>query len=275
MDATAHLRLLRRVAFACALAAGTPFLAPAAAQADSSLGVCRSSNLLTLSEGAGGESSPCAVGVGRFLIQTSYFQNASKVGGSALAAYPMFRVRAGLSGALDVIIDTPSQTAYSGAGGVGLYPFSHAGAGLQYRFEQTSRFVSALDASIDAPGSRYEPVPSQPRYSLGVTSKYRIDDRWAIDTSAAGQTSERVGFERVTPRASVGFTFSPNARTQVSSSISARLMVRRGALQRYGDIAVTELLSRKVAFNVGLGSAFNPVGNTKGHYLNSGFSFRP
>jgi hypothetical protein len=45
--------------------------------------------------------------------------------------------------------------------------------------------------------------------------------------------------------------------------------------QSFGDVAVSRLISRKLALDVGVGTSFNSVANAKTHDLAAGLSFRP
>ncbi len=79
---------------------------------------------------------------------------------------------------------------------------------------------------------------------------------------------------------------SPDASSAVFSPVSSqpsllagdvgeRLITRRAAVQSYADVGVTRSIDRKLAWTIGLGTAFNSVDNAKAHYLATGLAFRP
>jgi hypothetical protein len=61
--------------------------------------------------------NPCLVGRGHSVIDITYYQNASSVGGTALAAYPEATIRFGIARNLEVFVDAPSDVAKSGLDG--------------------------------------------------------------------------------------------------------------------------------------------------------------
>jgi hypothetical protein len=249
--------------------------AATAAHAAPVVDVCQSGSLLALTDGVAGVPSPCVLGAGTFLVQSLYFQNASKVGGSALAEYPMFNLRAGIGNRLELSIDTPSQVAYSGSRGAGLYILTHPGGGVLYRLTDSSRLAVALGATISPPVQRFEPVLSQPRYAFDLSSTYRLDDHFALDAAIMAHTSRSIGFNQMYPGGVLGLTYTPDRTTQLATSIGTRVVAHGSSLQRYGDVSVTHLLAKNVSVDVGLGTAFNPVADTKSHYLGAGLNFRP
>jgi hypothetical protein len=80
---------------------------PASAQNASQM--CASEPLLALETGASFIPSSCTVPAGGILLESLYYQNASHVGGTALAAYPLLQVTAGVARRVEFIADLPSQ----------------------------------------------------------------------------------------------------------------------------------------------------------------------
>jgi hypothetical protein len=238
-------------------------------------GACAGASLLAVIDGTGDLPSPCAVGAGSFLMESLYYQNASKVGGTALAAYPMFRLRAGLARRVELVLDTPSQVAQSGLAGRGLYPSSQPGFGLNYTLAASARYALALRAEARPPASRFAPSEQQSKYSLNATSEYRLTQHFTLIGFLGGSTSRTVGLQHVFPVSALGFGFDPNARTEISTDLGARFLARHASPQSFGDVSVSELLQKTCAFQVGLGTTLNPVSNAKAHYLAAGFDFRP
>jgi hypothetical protein len=258
--------------FICAAVLLTANL-PALAAADTPLNVCTTQNPAFTTDDLSGIEAPCAAAPGSVLVEMLYFQNASRVGGTALAAYPLFRVRAGIVHHLEAVIDTPSQIAESGLGGIGLYPTTHIGYGLNYTLNSDARMASSLGVELLPPSSRFTVDESQPRYIIDLTAGFQLNRRTTLSAIATGTSSHTVGFERVSPAAAVRVAFDASTRTQISTDFGARVVARRSVAQSYGDVAVNERLRKYLTFAVGLGTTFNPVSNAKAHYLASGFNF--
>ena len=122
------------------------------------------------------------------------------------------------------------------------------------------------------PSSRFNVNESQPRYVIDMTAGFHLMRGVTLSAIATGTSSSNVGFERVNPAAALRLAYDTSARTQISADLGARILVRHGAAQNYGDVAVNERLRRNLTFDVGLGTTFNPVSNAKAHYLASGFN---
>ncbi len=260
-----------RFAFPCVLA-----LAAAGGVASADPDVCGSGNLLTIGSTANGVPEACIVPAKTFLLESLYYQNASKVGGTALAAYPMFRLRAGVAERLELVVDAPSQVAESGLGGAGLYPASSPGVGLNYELTRSERRVLTFGAELLPPESLYDPNhAAQPRYRFDLGSAYRVSHVLTLNATLAGSSSPRVGLQHICPAAIVGAEITPAKLTRISIDLGGRIVSRQSAWQSFGDVSVTQLLKKNLAFDIGLGTAFNPVSDQKSHYLAAGFNFKP
>ena len=246
---------------------------PAFASANTPLNACTTQNPAFTTDDLSGIASPCAAAPGLLFVETLYFQNASRVGGTALAAYPLFRLRTGITRHLEAVIDTPSQIAESGPRGIGLYPTTQIGYGLNYTFASDAHMASALGVELVPPSSRFTVDQSQPRYVIDLTAGYHVTRRMTLSAIATGTSSRTVGLERINPAAAVRVAYDASATTQISTDFGERVVVRRSVAQSYGDVAVNERLRKNVTFAVGLGTTFNPVSNAKAHYLASGFNF--
>lgn len=253
------------------------FIIPAAtvrasASSDTPLGVCASQDPAFINDDLSGIQAPCAAEPGTLLVEMLYFQNASLVGGTALAAYPLFRLRTGIVHRLEAVIDTPSQVAESGLNGLGVYPMTRIGYGLNYTFVADGRLASGVGIELVPPGSRFKIDQSQPRYVLDLTAGFHLTRRMTLSAIGTGTSSSNVGFERVNPAVAVRVAYNTSSTTQISTDLGARIIVRHSVAQSYGDIAVNERLRKNLTFAVGLGTTFNPVLNAKAHYLASGFN---
>jgi hypothetical protein len=222
----------------------------------------------------GGVPAPCAVAPGAMIVETLYYQNASRIGGTALAEYPLFRVRAGIARRLEVLVDTPSQIAESGLRGAGLYPTSHTGYGLNYTFAADSTLAAAVGVEAVPPGSRFSVNQAQPRYVIDLTGGYHFSARGTVSAIASASSSREVGFNRTFPAAALRVAYDTTSATQVSTDVGMRFIARHAAAQSYGDVSLNQRLRPYVSFALGIGTTFNPVSNQKAHYLASGFNFR-
>jgi hypothetical protein len=202
-----------------------------------------------------------------------YYQNASRVGGTALAAYPLVRLRTGIVPRLELVVDAPSQVAESGLHGLGLYPTTHLGYGLNYTLKSDAHMASAFRVEMVPPSSRFQVDERQPKYIFDFTIGFKVGRRGTLSGIATGSSSHLVGFGRIAPGAAVRVAYEAGHRTQISTDIGARVVARGNVTQGYGDVAINELLRKNVTWSVGLGTTFNPVHDAKAHYLASGFNF--
>jgi hypothetical protein len=247
-------------------------LSPLAAHAES-LG-CGATNPFATSDDLSGIWSPCAVAPGSLVAEAVYFQNASAVGGTALAAYPLVRLRTGILPRFELVVDTPSQIAESRRGGGGLYPLTLPGYGFGYTLAQSANGAIGILAQVAPPTSRFAPAQTQPHYMLSATSAYRISRRSTLGAFVSGVSSGRAGFTQILPTLAVRGGFDASAATELTTDLGTRLVTRRGVAQSFGDIGVNQRLHGNLLFTVGVGTSFNAVSNAKAHYLASGFTYR-
>ena len=238
-------------------------------------GVCASGNAFVLTDSLSGSTSPCAVDPHKVIVETVYLQNASLVGGTALAAYPLVHVRAGIVPRLQLTVDLPSTIAQSLPGGRGAYPSTHLGYGASYMISQTGRSATSITAEVLPPDSHWAPTHVQSRYVFGVASDFVVTRRLTLGINATGTSSAREGFGLILPSVVVSSAYDVGARTQVVAGLGTRTVTHRSVSQSFGDIGVNQVLSKNWIFNVGLGSTFNAVNETKPHYLASGFIYHP
>lgn len=236
---------------------------------------CSDTSLASSATGSSAVLSPCAVAAGALLVESLYYQNASQVGGTALAAYPLVRLRFGIAPRLEAVLEPPSQIAESGLHGAGLYPSSHSGYGLDYTFAQSARAAWGAGLAVIPPASLYAPSETQPKYQLDVTTKYRLSRKFALKGTIDGSSSHSTGFGTILPGTAVGGELASGSRTLFSADLGERLVTHRASAQSFADFSLTRMLDRKLAWNVGVGTAFNPVADAKAHYLSTGLAFRP
>lgn len=236
--------------------------------------VCLSQNAAFTEDDLSGITSPCAAAPGTLLVETLYFQNASRSGGTALAAYPLVRLRTGIAHHLEVVLDTPSQIAESGQHGVGLYPVTRLGFGLNYTIASNARSASGFGVETQPPSSRFNVDERQPKYAFDYSYSYNIGRRGSMSAIAFASSSHLVGFGRIAPAAALRYAYDASARTQISTDIGARVVARGARAQAYTDLALKQRLRENISYTFGLGTTFNGmIGAGKAHYMASGFNF--
>jgi hypothetical protein len=248
-------------------------VSPARAAQTDSFGICSEDSSATYDD-VSGIWSPCATPRGSVLAEATYLQNASSVGGTALAAYPMLTLRTGVLRNVEFVFDSPSQIAESGLHGIGLYPKSHLGYGLRYTAAQTQRTALAVVMEVQPQEFQFSPNRSQSRYVLGFTSEFAVSRKLSVGLSSLGTASAKDGVVRILPSSAVTTTYSLTPTTQLSTDLGTRIQGRKASAQSFSDVSITELLRKNLAFKLGLGTTFNSSMNTKPHYLAAGFNYR-
>jgi hypothetical protein len=243
-------------------------LPPLSATADQS--ICAVDRFTDFDE-LSGIWSPCITPRKALVAQATYLQNASAVGGTALAAYPMLDVRTGILPNLEFAFHTPSQIAESGPRGIGLYPSTHLGYGLRYGAISSARFALAAVTDILPAMSRFSPNETQPRYVFGFSSVYAVNAKLLLGFASSATSSGKVGFEQILPSQALTSAYMFRPGTQISTDIGNRFPGRRSP-QNFGDIAVNQSLGKTMTFKVGVGTTFNTAMQSKAHYLASGFN---
>jgi hypothetical protein len=267
------MELSRVVVFTASLIATIACLTPTVAAEQG--GSCGSAELTVVADGPSDVPSACTVASGSFLVESLYYQNASRVGGTALAAYPLMRMRAGLTDRLEFLIDPPSQAAESGLAGAGLYPKSEPGYGVNYAFAMTDHAVMSLRTEEQPPASRFTPSQVQPKDSMDLTTGYHFSDHLML-TALCGASAGRAmfGAQRLFPTSALGLELLTDTRTQFFTDLGMKTTKWHTVSQGFGDISAAHLLSQNLVLDVGLGTTFNPVAGTKAHYLAMGVNYR-
>jgi hypothetical protein len=243
-----------------------------AARAEGTQQACGTTTL-AYADGPGDVPSPCTLPRGQAMLETLYYQNASKAGGTALAAYPLVRIRTAFANRTEFIFDAPSQVAESGLGGAGLYPMSQLGFGVVYTAAKTRRAAFAVHAEALPPASRFIPNHAQSKYFLGITPIYTLTPELTVTGLFGGATS-RTGSSRIFSTSAIGFAYTPDRATRLALDLGDRYIARRAAGQSFGDVSVARSLSRHTLVDLGLGTTFNCIANTKAHYLAMGMTYR-
>jgi hypothetical protein len=220
-------------------------------------------------------ANPCVAKAHRFVIETNYYQNASLVGGTALAAFPETRVRYGVANRTELFLDGPSEIAKSGLHGRGIYYMVPVGLGVKYEFLRTRGVTYSLSAENRPP---LQPLANQ---SLIPLSDGHVSANW----SGAGQreygvelgvlsfeAARRHSNHRVSTMAAFSVTQPLNDRTSLTAEISEQTHAIMGGGPQTGAIlSLQRMMSSHVTFNIEGGTAFNATANSKPHYWGFGF----
>jgi len=218
----------------------------------------------------------CVVPQSTILLENGYYQNASKIGSTALAAYPLTRLRVGVAPRIEIVLDAPAQYAESGAGGVGLYPRSQLGFGAKWLFARSPLLQLTLGAEASPPIDRNIPTSTHSRYDADVAAALTLDRLTSLNASlgvvsfAENQHNESAGL-----RSGIAVRRTVARGTTVIGEITFRSSAANGNAQTSGAIYVQQALNRSALVDIGLGTAFNAAGNAKAHYLGFGVSIRP
>lgn len=262
-------------AFVVGLAALFPSMSSAATGAR--VTPCTSDHVRYASNRSHALIAPCVAQAHHFVLETNYYQNASKVGGSALAAYPEVRLRYGFSNRLEFFMDGPSEIAKSGLKGRGIYVMQPVGYGATYDLAR----IHGVDFTVTA-----ENRP--PLQALANTYLIPLDDiHVSANWSGAGHRTYGAEFgildyesvrrhnnHRATSMAAFSVTQPLNRSTYLTGEVNEQFRAMRGdGPQSAGILSLQHVVSNHFIFNIEAGSAFNAKSNSKPHYWGFGFIY--
>lgn len=223
--------------------------------------------------------TPCIVRRGQIVIESMYYQNASREGGTALAAYPEATFRVGISPRLELFVDAPSDVAKSGNHGEGVFYFTHPGFGLKALLSSSSTFASSLSVETRPQLHALAHLSLLPVADATLTASWMPLHSGLVVTAQAGAFLFRqrgMGHDQRTATTfGIGITAPVMKKTWLSlqlNSISKAAM--NSSAQSTGTLSFQHEIGRNVLANVQLGTAFNASGHTKAHYLGVGFTIR-
>lgn len=234
---------------------------------------CTGASLRALGNHTHAKLSPCVAKPHQLIFETTYYQNASKVGGTALAAYPEARLRYGLAPHIEAFVDTPSEIAKSGVGGEGVYVMTHVGAGLKIEVARVRGVVYSLSAES------HPPMNALANMQLVPLSDVHMNANWSASHMEMGVEFGVLNYaqlndlgRRSAATAAFSLTRSLDRKTSVTSELGFQSAAALGALaQTSATLSVQRELTPRLLFNVEIGTAFNATGGSKPHYLGAGF----
>ncbi len=266
------VRVLRAAAF---IAAFFSVIAPALCATGYRAMPCSDGSLRAVASRTHTKLTPCVASPHKFVLETTYYQNASRYGGTALAAYPEARIRYGVAAHWELFVDTPSEIAKSGERGRGIYVMTPAGYGVKYEFARLHNVVYSVSAES------HPPLGAMQNLNLSPLSDVHLSGNWS------GAHGREFGFEaglinyesvqhqhlHATSLFAASLTQTIDPLTAVTFELATQSHVYPGSRsQTSGVVSVQRVLSPHLLFNVELGTAFNVSANNKPHYLGAGFT---
>jgi len=272
------LRRLILSILACS-ALATLVIAPVgAATTNKETAACKGRTLRTVASRTHGKVNACIATLHRFIVETTYYQNASRLGGTALAAFPEARVRYGLDPRIEVFLDYPSEIAKSGDRGTGVYFMTGAGVGAKIGLGEFHGAYFSLS------GEEHPPLSALANTAIIPDSLYNLYANWSPQRSwilgaALGSysyTQSNSGLAHVvTPTAAFSLSHDLNARYGITAEITTQSVAAfGGSAQTSGTIGLQRVINPRLLFSLELGTAFNASADSKPHYLGFGFTFR-
>ncbi len=202
-----------------------------------------------------------------------YYQNASKAGGTALAAYPEVRVRYGVLAHLEAFYDAPSEIAKSGLRGAGVYTMTHPGLGLKLHVADLGDAAVSLTAESHPPMSALANTDLIPLSDVHLSANWSGADAMQY-TAMAGllnYASNDESGHRSTPLVALSATHTLPHDNFLTGEYALQSASSIGAsAQSSVTIAFAHAVSHRLLLNVEIGSAFNQSDNSKPHYLGFG-----
>ncbi len=223
--------------------------------------------------------TPCIVRRGQIVIETMYYQNASSVGGTALAAYPEATIRLALSPRVEVFVDAPSDVAKSGNNGLGVFYFTHPGFGVKALLSSSSTFASSVSFETNPQLHALAHLSLIPVTDLTFTGSWMPRRSNLIFSAQAGAFWFRqrgMGHEQRTAATfAIGVTAPIMRKTWLTLQLrSFSEAAIHSSAQSSGTLSLQHEIGRNVLANLQLGTAFNAAGHSKAHYLGVGFTIR-
>jgi hypothetical protein len=218
----------------------------------------------------------CVVKKHRVAVSTMYYQNASKVGGTALAGYPLLRARYGIAQNAEVFYDAPTELAISSHGAH--YEMARSGFGAQGTIAQDGNVALMLTAESRPPLSPLANLYVLPLADVHLTAAWTTVD--GSNLAAQVGTLNYIATNRGHRRSSVFDTLAATAPIAPGTWFAGEVGMQSNATygsagETRGIASVKHSLGTNSVFNVDLGTALNAAGGSKPHYLGAGFTFLP
>ncbi|HEX8805584.1 MAG TPA: hypothetical protein VF741_01500 [Candidatus Aquilonibacter sp.] len=218
----------------------------------------------------------CVVKTHRVAISTTYYQNASRVGGTALAGYPLLRAVYGVAPNAELFYDAPNELAVSSHGAH--YEMVHSGIGAQGTIAQTGDMALMLTAESRPPLSPLANLYVSPLADVHATATWSTLD--GSDIAAQVGTLNYIATNRGHRRSSMFDTLSATTPIATGTWLAGEIGTQSNATyasagQTRGTASIKRSIGNDALFKVDLGTTLNASGGSKPHYLGAGFTFLP
>ena len=218
--------------------------------------------------------SHCVIRAHAVAMTAQYYQNASRVGGTALAGYPLLRAGYGIAQNLEMFYDAPTELAISARGAH--YEATRSGLGAQSAVAQDGDVALLMTAESRPPLSPLANLYVLPLFEAHVTAAW--SNPAGSGLAAEFGTLNYIATNRDRRRSSIFDMFSATEPVGEGTWISGELGMQSNATwasagQTRGIASLKRSLGQNTLFNVDLGTALNASGNSKPHYLGAGFTF--
>lgn len=244
---------------AVALALSALSVAPALAQNATKSKACGEHRLQT-----------CPVERHHVALESGYYQNASRIGGTALAEYPQTSVLYGATSNLQLSFNAPSEIARSGVGGAGVYSVTRSGYGAEYGLGGSQNVWYGLSGSFRPPPGALYNMQLVPLSTAQALVDWTPTDSMEYGTALGTLTYRRVSRSgnRSSPTATVFAARSLDAKTLLTTGVNVVSRPFFGAsAQTAGTVGLQRELFARTYVDMGVGSTFNSAARSKPHYL--------
>lgn len=219
--------------------------------------------------------SACVAQRGQVITETMYYQNASKVGGTALAAFPEARTRYGVAPHLELFFDWPSEIAKSGLRGSGVYYMTQTGIGAKLEFARKAGFDYSLTLERRPPMNAFANMEIVPNADVHVDASWAptLRSTATLEVGMLNYSQRGVpGWSHTSPTAAFEFTHEIDRKTALSFELATQSVAAFGGSARSAvTVGMQRTLSKHAQVNLELGSSFNATAGSKPHELGFGF----
>lgn len=238
---------------------------------------CSDGSLQLVGSHTHGKRSACIVRPHHAMVETTYYQNASKVGGSALAAFPEMRLRYGVARHIELFVDPPSEIAKSGLRGTGIYFMSRMGLGAKVELPPLAGIATSFSLESHPPLEAMAYLKTFPLFDMHFDSSVSLQPNFTANVEVGtlafrqyGLAAHMLGYHDA-----FSLTHTLGSSFALTGELGSQSRVAFGSTaQTTGTLALSRLVAKHILANVEIGTAFNATGNSKPHYFGATFSIR-
>jgi len=249
---------------------------PLPAGAASLSSVCVQNDLLSIADRGTAGTNPCSVAKHALLLETGYYQNASALGGTQQAAYPLADLRYGLSNRTEIFLDPAARIAKSGLNGLGIYTWSRSGGGIKHELIVRRNTVLAVHAEYTPQSDETASLSTRERYDMGLNDRWSLTPTFSISASVGDiaytqQTLKKNQQSSLYLRTALRERLSPAFAATVLIGRDSKIALDARPQTSIG-LSLSDRLSPNCLGDADIGTALNGTGNTKAHYIGFGIA---